>query len=122
MIYFYDNKVAQTLEIVKSAYDCADVLNDLTRIEQAIARVKSCGDWLTANQLDQELRKKHPSIDAMIHIASAVPSAAPRINKVHSNCDVVIDNLTQDYYGILYGTAIKKGLIHSAKEFIKSVD
>lgn len=122
MIYFYDSLVAQTLEMVKSAYDCADILNDLNRIEQAQVWVRVHGDWNTANQLDYELRQKYPSIDTMIQIANAVPTPSPRAKKEYSNCDAMIANLNQDYYGILCDTAIKKGLIHGAKEFIKSVD
>ncbi len=32
MIYFYDDLVAKTVETIKEAYDCADILNDLNRI------------------------------------------------------------------------------------------
>ena len=33
----------------------------------------------------------------------------------------ILSNLTQDYYGILCDTALKKQLISEIKEFIKSV-
>lgn len=122
MIRFHDNLVAQILEIVKNTYDCADVLYDLNRIEQAIARVKSYGDWRTADQLDQELRKKHPSIDAMNKVADSIPVPFPQPTKQYTIYEAAIERLKNDYYGILCGTAIKKGLIHSAKEFIKNVD
>ncbi len=122
MIYFYENLVTQTVDIVKSAYDCADILTDLNRIEQAKERVRVSGDWYTANQLDEELRQKYPYIDVMNKVADsfAVPSLQPAMQ--YSIYDAVIESLTNDRYGILCGTAIKKGLIHNPKEFIKSVD
>ena len=121
-IYFYDSLVAQTFEMVKRAHDCADVLNDLNRIGQAKAKVRSCGDWRAADQLNYELRQKYPCIDAMNEVASSIPVEAPQTTKQYSIDEAVIENLTNDFYGILCDTAIKKGLIHSAKEFIQSVD
>jgi hypothetical protein len=122
MIYFYEDMVAQILKTVKEAYDCADVCKDINRIENAVAQVKRRGDLGTANWLDHELRKKYPCIDAMIRIANAIPVSSPRITKTYSPDEAVIENLRQDYYGILCDTAIKKGFVHSAEEFIKSVD
>lgn len=122
MIYFYDDLVAQTFDIVKNAYDCADILNDLNRIKQAIAKVRSCGDWLTADRLNHELREKYPSINAMNKAADSIPVLFPQSTKQYTIYDAAIENLKNDAYGILCGTAIKKGLVHSAKEFIKSAD
>lgn len=122
MIHFYDSLVARTLEIAKNAYDCADVFNDLNRIGQAQERVKVYGDLCTADQLNQELRKKYPSIDAMNKAADSMPVLFPQPTKQYTIYEAVIENLKNDYYGILCGTAIKKGVIHSAKEFIENVD
>ena len=60
MIYFYDELVAKTLDTIKDTYDCADILNDLNRISQAIENVKLYGYWSAVDQLDQELRQKDP--------------------------------------------------------------
>ena len=38
MIHFYDELVSKTLQSIKESYDFADVLNDLNRINQAIAK------------------------------------------------------------------------------------
>lgn len=122
MIYFYDYLVANTLEMVKSAYDCADILTDLNRIKQAQERVRVCGDWYTANQLDEELRQKYPCIDVMNKAADSIPVLFPQPAKQYTIYEAVIESLENDRYGILCGTAIEKGLVHSAKEFIKFVD
>lgn len=121
MIYFYDNLVAQTVEIIKSAYDCADVLNDLNRIKQAKARTYN-GDWFTGEMLDQELREKYPCINQLLQVANSFPSVSRQLEKGSSNSERITMALDQDKYGILCDTAIKKGLVHNAKEFIQFVD
>lgn len=52
MIYFYDNLVEKTVETIKEAYDCADILKDLNRINQTIRNIKLYGNWSAAVQLD----------------------------------------------------------------------
>lgn len=120
MIHFYENLVAKTLETVKSAYDCADVYCDLLRINEAIKNAKQ-GSWAMGLDLDQEMRRKYPVINRMDQFANALSTSIKNPQK-HSNSEIVVSNLNEDYYGILCETAIKKGIIHSVKEFIKSVD
>lgn len=122
MIYFYDELVAKTLETIKEAYDCADILNDLNRINQAMTNIKLYGDWYAANQLDQELRQKYPCIDNMVNFANSISIPVPRAKKNYSAGEAVLSDLQQDYFGILCDTAIKKQMVHSVKEFIKNVD
>jgi hypothetical protein len=122
MIHFYVDLIAQTLKTVKEAYDCADVCNDITRIENAISQVRVYGNCGVAIQLDHELRQKYPCIDTMLEIASSISIQSSRITRTYSPNEIIIENLWQDYYGILCSTAIKKGFIHSTEEFIKSVD
>ena len=122
MIYFYDELVTRTLETIKEAYDCADVLNDLNRIEQEIANIKLNGNLFMATQLDQEMRKKYPCIDRLIDFANSIPIPSVRVKKSYSANEAIITSLNQDYYGILCDTAIKKQIIQSIKEFIKNVD
>jgi hypothetical protein len=122
MIHFYDDLIAQTLKTVKESYDCADVCNDITRIENAISQVRVYENCGVAFQLDHELRQKYPCIDAMLETASSISIPSPRITRTYSPNEAAIENLRQDYYGILCGTAIKKEFIHSIEEFIKSVD
>ena len=81
MIYFYDDLVAKTVETIKEAYDCADILNDLNRINQAMTNLKLYGNWSVADQLDQELRQKYPCIDNMVEFANSIPVPVPRAKK-----------------------------------------
>ena len=122
MIYFYNDLVVKTVETIKEAYDCADILNDLNHINQAITNIKLYGNWSAADQLDQELRQKYPCIDNMVEFASSIPIHVPRAQKNYSPSEAVLSNLEQDYFGILCDTAIKKQMVHSIKEFIKNVD
>ena len=122
MIYFYDDLVEKTVETIKEAYDCADILNDLNRINQAIANIKLYGNWSMADQLDRELRQKYPCIDNMVAFANSTPVPEPRVKKTYSPSEAVLSNLEQDYFGILCDTAIKKQIVHNIKEFIKNVD
>lgn len=122
MIYFYDDLVEKTVETIKEAYDCANILNDLKRINQAITNIKLYGNWSAADHLDQELRQKYPFIDNMVDFANSIPVPVQRVKKNYSPSEAVLSNLEQDYFGILCDTAIKMQMVHSIKEFIKNVD
>lgn len=122
MIHFYDSIVAKTLETIKEAYDCADILRDLIRIEQAKANVNLYDGVTAAHQLDEELRRKYPCIDAMINFANTMLPPVPQSRKIYSLSEAAVSDLTQDYYGILCDTAIKKAIVREMKQFIRSVD
>lgn len=122
MIHFYDSIVAKTLETIKDAYDCADILHDLSRIEQAKANVNSYEGLLAADQFDRELRKKYPCIDAMINFANTMLPPVPQNRKIYSPSEAAVLNLIQDYYGILCDTAVKKEIVEGMKQFIRAVD
>lgn len=122
MIHFYESIVAKTLETIKDAHDCADILNDLNRIEQAKANVKLYDSVSAAIQLNQELREKYPGIDVMLNFADTMLPPSPRGATVSSESEVAISALTQDYYGILCDTAVKKEIVQGIKQVIKTVD
>ena len=122
MIYFYEALIDKTLETIKKAYDCADVINDLNRIEQEITNIKVYGNLVTANRLDQEMREKYPVINMMVDFANSFSFPSTQVRKVYTPSDALISNLNQDYYGILCETALKKKLINDIKEFISKVD
>ncbi len=122
MIHFYNELVARTVETIKEARDCTDILNDLKRIDQAITDINLCGNVSAADQLDRELRHKYPCINNMIEFANSIPVSELRLKKNYSASEAALSNLEQDYYGILCDTAIKKQMVHSIKEFIKNVD
>lgn len=123
MIHFFSAIQNSTLEIIKEARDCADVLRDLSQIEQAKANLfGGYGAVFGANQLDRELRKKYPTIDMMLDIANTMLPPSPQVSRIRSEVDQAIANLNQDYCGILCDTAVKKGLVKSIKDCIESVD
>ena len=121
MIHFYSTIVNRALEIVKEAHDSADVLLDLNQIEQAKANLYY-GGVFAADQLDQKLRRKYPTIDKMLALANTMLPPSPQVSKIRSDEDRLMSNLTQDYFGILCDTAVKKGLTQSIKDCIESVD
>ena len=115
------------MEFIKEAKDCADILNDLNRIEQAKANVYFDGGLLTADQLDRELRRKYPTIDKMLDIANAMrhnsplPSS-PQTGQTRSAEDIAISNLEQDRCGIICQVALKKEIVQNIKDIIRIVD
>lgn len=122
MIYFYDSIVAKVLETIKEAHDCTDILCDISRIEQAKSNVNLYGGVPAAHQLDEELREKYPGIDRMIDFANTMLPPVPQSRKIYSPSETVLSKLTQDYYGILYDTAVKKEIVREMKQFIRAVD
>ncbi len=123
MIHFFSTIQNRALEIIKEARDCADVLRDLNRIEQARENLYSvCGAVSAANQLNRELRQKYPAIDLMLDFANTMLPPSPQDSQIFSEEDRAASNLKQDYCGILCDTAVKKGLAHSIKDCIEFVD
>lgn len=124
MVHFYDSVVHQIEEYIKDAkdaQDCADICNDLMQIQGEMAHVEHSGDCRGAWQLDQKLRQKYPGIAAMLSLANTLSAPTAQSERQYSDQSAAVEHLKQDYFGILYDTAIKKGLIRSVKEFIKSV-
>lgn len=125
MINFYDGLFVRILEIMKQAHDCADILRDLERIQQAKANIYSYGDVFAADQLDRELRQKYPMIDVMLNTAQAMRSSLLLPPQSGWNCtmeEAAISSLQQDYCGILCDVAVKKGVKESIKDCIMSVE
>lgn len=125
MIVFYNGLFEKTLEVMKKAHDCVDILRDLDRIVQAKANVYSYGGIFAADQLDRELRQKYPMIDVMLNIADTMrsnPLFLPQDGQTRSEEEKAISNLQQDYCGILCDTAVKKGIKQSVKDCIEDVN
>ena len=104
MIHFYNELVARTVETIKEACDCTEILNDLKRIDQAITNINLRGNLSAADQLDRELRHKYSCINNMIEFANSIPISEPRLKKNYSASEAALSNLEQDYYGILCDT------------------
>ena len=122
MIHFDPELVRKVIEVAKDAADLRDVTKDLQQIKNAEAGILQFGDVVTARRLDAKLRKKYPVIDEMLDLANRMPSALQTGPSSHMQLPQEVSNLQQDYYGIICHIALKKGLVQSIKQFIKSVD
>lgn len=60
-IFFVADLEQSTLMAIKNAYDCADIANDLARIQYTI----QYGTDSEARALDCEMMQKYPAIRAM---------------------------------------------------------
>ncbi len=122
MIYFKKDLIKSALDTAKEARDCADVLKDLDRINNAIANIQNYDGLGQARELDKELREKYPCIDAMLSIAQAMLSGLSGQAQSSSYSLPEVKKLNQDRYGIICGTAIKKGIVHEMKDMIEQVN
>lgn len=122
MIYFNKDLIKSVLDLAKEAHDCADVLKDLDRINDAIANIQNYDGLGQARELDKELRDKYPCIDVMLGVAQTMSSGFSGQAQSSSYSLPEISNLNQDYHGIICGTAVKKGIVHEIKDMIERVD
>ncbi len=122
MIYFNKDLIRSVLDLAKEAHDCADVLKDLDRINDAIANIQNYDGLGQARELDKELRDKYPCIDVMLGVAQTMSSGFSGQAQSSSYSLPEISKLNQDYHGIICGTAVKKGIVHEIKDMIERVD
>ena len=118
MIHFDSELVSKAIEAAKDAADLMDVTEDLQQIKNAEAGVLQFGDIVTACRLDAKLREKYPIIDEMLDLANRMSPAL----QTGSSSYAQLPQEVQDYYGIICHIALKKGIVQSIKQFIKSVD
>ena len=119
MIYFKEDLVARVLNEAKDAHDLCDMVRDLGRIKDAMVDMQTFDGLMRARKLDKELRDKYPCIDAMLDIAQAMASGIAGKVQGGSGGIPETENLKQDYYGIICGTAVKKGIVQELKDMIK---
>lgn len=119
MIYFSKNVVAEVLKTIKENRDCADVANDLIKISNMIHDVQTGFHLEEARQLNEVLRLKYPAIDQMLRVAQTLNPCVPSQHGIATSVEA--ECLQQDYYGILYDTAMKKSLIAGIQDYIESV-
>lgn len=123
-IYFYNDKKEQISKAIKEARDLVDVQNDLDKIEAAYNGIYGYNGFWIAENLDNEIRRKY-NVDEMFELVNKIwPN-----NYVYNNSAGQIDEgtfwrkrLQQDYYGVLYHTAMKKVIIKSIEEFVEKVE
>ena len=120
MIHLKDTLCAQILRVINESHDCADILNDLTRIERLLSCPFSLAWQIEARRLDQELRSKYPVTDMLLNAANSVPTL--NSNSTPQETPVEVTVLRQDYFGIICHAGLKKDILHSIPEFIDRVD
>lgn len=116
-IHFKADMENATLKVIKDAHDCAEVANDLLRIQNTIAY----GTDEEAMRLDLELWKKYPTINAMLQIANSLPVQPSQCAAAAAGESPSKANLRQDYYGILCHIAVKKRIKESIEDCIDHV-
>ena len=121
MIHFDNNLAKEAFKIAHEAHELSDVANDLNRINTVLSTTPTIENLFEAQRLDNELRKKYPTIDKMLAIANnyLIPAVASQ-----SNTQDLPEyaNLKQDYFGILCDVLLKKEITTSIEQFIERVD
>jgi len=116
-IYFASDLRERTLKALMEAHDCADVKNDLDRIQWTI----QCGTNEQARYLDREMRQKYPMIDYMLQITDRFPARPARYCVETAASSFEKSNLEQDYWGILCDTAVKREIKRNIEDCIDHV-
>ena len=107
----------QVLEHVKEAYDLTDVKHDLERIEKAV--YNNHWPYAEAESLDREMRRKYPTINAMVQLVNVLSTLPPYQNSVgKTNVVPYTEDLNLDYFGIICDVAIKKGIKETIEDCI----
>lgn len=118
-IFFASDMEVSTLKAISEAPDCADIANDLFKIQETIMH----GTDEEAGLLDCRLRQKYPGIITMLHFCDSLPRQPFRYSTTTSlNESPNKARLRQDYYGILCDAAIKKGIKKSISDCIDYVE
>lgn len=117
-IYFASDLRERTLKALMEAHDCADVKNDLDRIQWTI----QCGTNEQAGYLDWEMRQEYPMIGYMLQITDRFPARPARYCVEIAASSFEKSNLEQDYWGILCDTAIKKGIKRSVEDCVDHIE
>ena len=121
MIHFDNNLAKEAFKIAHEAHELSDVANDLNRINTVLSTTPTIENLFEAQRLDNELRKKYPTIDKMLEIANSYPII--RVASQSNTQDLPeYANLKQDYFGILCDVLLKKGITTSIEQFIEKVD
>lgn len=123
-IYFYNDKEKEIIKFIKETRDLVDVRNDLKKIKAAYNGIDEYNGVQSAKNLDYEISRKYNVAKMFENVNKVWPT-----NSVYNNSAGQIDEgtfwrkrLQQDYYGILYHTAMKKVIIKSIEEFVEKVE
>lgn len=122
MIYFNEYLVARTLSEIKDVHEFSDMIEDLDKINSAVANIQKFGDVKNARRLDKELREKYPCIDGMLAVAQAIIPKSTGQGQTSPYNLPEVESLKQDYYGIICGAAVKKSVVPEVKDMFERVD
>ncbi len=75
------------------------------------------GTILAAKHLDRRIRQEYPVIDSIDRFPSSRTLYAPTV-KPMSEADSMINNLKQDYYGIMFNVLLKEGFVRDLDDFV----
>ena len=121
-IYFVKGLAEEAMKILHEAQDGAEIAYDLSRITEVL----NSGTNDQARQLDDELRKKYPTINIMLNIANSLPPIRLPINcrpvDGYSASDPDKENLRRAYWGIICDVALKKGIKSSIEACIDRIE
>ena len=134
MICFKNFYIYEACKIIHESKEFFDIKEDLSKIDEKIKNIQRtyigyANDHEVqealrqARELDDHLRRKYPSINKMINIASSFP-VRPRQSVVGNAITKPMEEvlLEQDIYGILCNTILKKGVTKSIEEIIEYVE
>lgn len=120
MVYFYKALVQEALKIIEKKQELSDIFNDINRIDFALSMGKNTENLIKAKMLDIELRRKYPTINAMLAISNSLSDNC--LPAMQSNELPEYANLKQDYFGILCEVLLKNHIISSMEQFFESVN
>lgn len=124
-IYFRKDILKKVLKAIKEEKDLKDVFEDLDKIKNAAERIHEFNGCKIAEELDAKIRKKY-GVDEMLNLANKLrfvgSSSFYNNNQQNDECQFWIERLRQDYYGILYDTALKKFIIKHIEDFVEKVE
>lgn len=126
MAFSQSNPLEETLHIIKTVSDYAGVLNDLECIDAARKNLlahKTPLSPLYAQSVDQEMRAKHPEIQAVNNIVSWMSYHSPvRENTLPKTSEeLTLENLENDGKCIIAFAAVKEGVSPTIEDFIQKV-
>ena len=121
-LYFHESLVKQAESIVRETRDLFDAATDMGKIQQAVNNIYGLNGKQNARLLDIELQQKYQIIGQMFAVANTIANILPNFAPSSSYEPLEVENLRQDYYGILCHVLLKKSVIKSIEQFIQKIE
>ena len=124
-MYLNEQLVAKALEIIEEIKEVSDVATDCAAIKNILNTPPSLESIQRAVDLDNYLRRKYKTIDALIAVGNSMSQGIvyfpPQINQNNNDFPKEYSFLTQDWFGILADVLLKKAIIKNLEEFIDHI-